>query len=379
MMETMGVGIMGCGNISTAYLQLVPLFRGLEVRAVADLSPALAKAQAAKFGVRAESPEALLQAPDIGVIVNLTVPAAHFEVTSAALSAGKHVYTEKPLVLTLAQGEALRRLAGEKGLRVGSAPDTFLGGTHQQARALIDAGAIGRIIAGTAHVMSAGMEDWHPNPDFFFQPGGGPVLDIGPYYITNLVQLLGPVRRVAALATEGAATRTIGAGPRAGESVPVNTPTNIHALLDFASGATITLSASWDVRAHRHPSMELYGSGGSLFLPDPNFFGGPLEMADAAGAVALIEPWPHPFGIANEEKDGVKRANYRAAGLADMIAAIAEARPHRCGLDLAIHVVDVMTAILRSGETGAFVDLSTSCARPAPLEPEEARVLLKDR
>lgn len=379
MMETIGVGIMGCGNISTAYLQLVPLFAGLEVRAVADLDPAVAKAQAAKFGLRALSPEALLAAKDIGVIVNLTVPAAHFEVTAAALNAGKHVWSEKPLVLTLAQGEALKRLAGEKGLRVGSAPDTFLGGTHQQARALLDAGAIGRVIAGTAHVMSRGMEHWHPNPDFFFQPGGGPVLDIGPYYITNLVQLLGPVHRVAALATAGAEFRTIGAGPRVGETVPVDTATNIHALLDFANGATFTLSASWDVRAHRHPSMELYGSAGSLFLPDPNFFGGPLEMADADGTIAAIEPWAHPFGVANEEKDGVWRANYRAAGLADMVAAIATGRPHRCGLDLALHVVDVMTAILRSGEVGAFVTLSSTCARPAPLRPDEASALLKEK
>ncbi|WP_068109245.1 Gfo/Idh/MocA family protein [Tropicimonas marinistellae] len=377
-METMGVGIIGCGNISTAYLKLAPLFKGLEVRAVADLSPEAAQAQADEFGVRAEDPEALLAAEDIGVVVNLTVPAAHFAVTRAILAAGKHAYSEKPFVLSLEDGEALRALAETKGLRIGSAPDTFLGGTHQQARALIDEGAIGPVLAGTAHVMSRGMEAWHPNPDFFFQPGGGPVLDLGPYYITNLVQLLGPVRRVAALANAGFATRTIGSGPRQGETVPVNTPTNIHALLDFASGATVTLSASWDIAAHRHANMELYGADGSLYVPDPNFFGGDLVLATNRDSSAPVDLWDHPFGRPNEEKNDERRANYRTAGLADMVAAIAEGRPHRCSLDLAVHVIDVMTAILRSGENGQFETLSTTCERPAPLTPAEAAALLKD-
>jgi predicted dehydrogenase len=376
-MAKLGVGIIGCGNISAAYLRLAPLFRSLELKAVADVNMEAAHARAAEYPVRAESVEDLLAAPDVDVIVNLTVPAAHFDVTRRILEAGKHAYSEKPLVLTLEEGERLRELATSKGLRVGSAPDTFLGGSHQRARALIDAGRVGRIIGGTAHIMSRGMEHWHPNPDFFFAPGGGPVLDMGPYYITNLVQLIGPVRSVAAVAKASFPTRTIGNGPRNGETLEVTTPTDIHAILEFANGATVTLGASWDVVKHRHANMELYGEEGSLFVPDPNFFGGPVEVAARDGDVASEEGGDHPFGQDNmTDNAGQGRANYRCAGLADMAQAIEEGRPHRCSLELAVHVVDVMTSILRSGEERRFIEMSTTCERPAALGPEEARALL---
>jgi predicted dehydrogenase len=331
-----------------------------------------AQARADEYGVRAQTVEDLLAADDIDVIVNLTIPAVHYAITRQILEAGKHAYSEKPLVLTMEEGEDLRKLATDKGLRVGSAPDTFLGGAHQQARALIDDGAVGRIIGGTCHVMGHGMEDWHPNPDFFYQPGAGPVLDIGPYYITNLIQLLGPVKAVTSLATATFATRTIGNGARDGETVPVDTPTNIHALMAFANGATVTLGASWDVWAHRHGHMELYGETGSLFLPDPNFFGGAVEQAGPDGDIQPVAAWDHPFGVPNQGD----RANYRCAGLADMATAIAEDRPHRCAIELAIHAVDVMTSILRAGEERRFVDLATTCERPEALSPQQARDLM---
>ena len=375
-MTPLGVGIIGCGNISTAYLELSRAFRAIEVRGVTDLRPEIAEAQGKKYGVPAMTVEALLPAPDIDVVVNLTIPAVHYEVSRAILEAGKHAYSEKPLVLTLEEGEALRALASEKGLRIGSAPDTFLGGTHQQARAEIDAGAIGSVVAGTAHVMSHGMEHWHPAPDFFFQPGAGPMLDVGPYYVTNLIQLIGPVRRVAALTSMATPTRTILSDPRRGEVIEVATPTNIHALLEFVSGATITLSTSWDVWAHRHGPMELYGTDGSLFLPDPNFFGGPLEKAGHDGVIAPVAPWDHPFGRANQEHRTGPKANYRTAGLAEMAEAIAEGRPHRCSLELALHAVEVMTGVLLSGEDGRFVDMTTTCERPAALPPEDAAALM---
>jgi len=371
-MDKLGIGIIGCGNISTAYCRLAPLFAPLDLRAVADIDMAVARTRAAEFGLRAETVEDLLDAPDIDVIVNLTIPAVHFEVTKRILEAGKHAYSEKPLVLTLDEGQALRDLAAAKRLRVGSAPDTFLGGAHQQARAAIDAGEVGAIIGGTAHVMSHGMESWHPNPDFFFQPGAGPILDIGPYYVTNLIQLIGPVASVTAIGTATFATRTIGSGPRRGEAVQVETPTNIHALLQFANGATVTLGASWDVWAHRHANMELYGADGSLFVPDPNFFGGEVEVGKPGAEIAALPGWDHPFGLPNEGE----RANYRCAGLADMAAAIAEDRPHRCSIDLAVHAVDVMTGILRAGEEKRFVDMTTTCDRPPALSPDAARALL---
>ena len=241
----------------------------------------------------------------------------------------------------------------------------------------LDEGLIGPVVSGTAHVMSHGMEHWHPNPDFFFQPGGGPVLDVGPYYVTNLVQLLGPVKRVVALTTSATPTRTVTAdGPFNGTTITVGTPTNIHALLEFASGATIAFSASWDVWAHRHPNMDLYGLDGSLFVPDPNFFGGDVSYAGRDGKITPLETWDHPFGVPNVDHWSGAKANYRTAGLAEMAQAIAEGRPHRCSLELGLHAVDVMTGILKSGETGGFVAMTTTCERPAPLGPEEARRLM---
>ena len=349
-MSKLGIGIIGCGNISTAYLTLAPLFKGIEVRAVADINPSAAQEKADEFNVRAQSVKDLLGADDIDIVVNLTVPAAHFSTTKTILQAGKHAYSEKPLVLSLKEGKELTALAAEKGLRVGSAPDTFLGGAHQQARALIDQGALGNIVSGTAHVMSHGMEHWHPNPDFFFLPGAGPMLDIGPYYVTNLIQLIGPVKRVAALTSAASAIRTITSEPRSGETIPVKTPTNIHALLEFEQGAVITLSTSWDVWAHRHENMELYGTEGSLYVPDPNFFGGDVDLIGKDGEVLEKPVFEHPFSVPNKDQLDGKMANYRAAGLADMAQAIAQNRPHRCSMEMAVHAVDVMTSVLKSGE-----------------------------
>lgn len=378
MSDTLGVGIVGCGNISTTYLRLAPLFRGLTMRACADLDMATARAQAQAFCVEALTVEDLLASDDVDVVINLTIPDAHFAVSTAALEAGKHVYSEKPLALTVEDGLHLKALADGKGLRVGCAPDTFLGGAHQHARMLLDEGAIGTVTAGTCHVMSHGMEHWHPNPDFFFLPGAGPVLDVGPYYVANLINLLGPVKRVGALASSATPTRTITTeGPRRGQEVPVRTPTNIHALLEFVSGATITLGASWDIWAHRHGPMELYGTEGTLFVPDPNFFGGTVEIAGRDGEIAEPRPWHHPFAVLNQEHSSGRRlANYRSAGLADMAQAILEGRDARCSLECALHALDVMTSILKSGEVGAFLDLQTTCARPEPLGPDAAQALL---
>ncbi|MEL7151436.1 MAG: Gfo/Idh/MocA family oxidoreductase [Pseudomonadota bacterium] len=371
-MTALGVGIIGCGNISTTYLRLAPLFKTFRVRAVADLNIDAARTRAEEHGVEARSVDDLLVSDDIDIVVNLTVPTAHFDVTRTILEAGKHVYSEKPFVLSTEEGAQLRALAQTQGLRIGSAPDTFLGGAHQIARHLIDDGKAGQITSGTAHIMSRGMEHWHPNPDFFFKPGGGPMLDMGPYYLTNLIQLLGPVARVAALTSAAFEERMITSPERAGQAIMVETPTSIHALLEFHSGASVTLSTSWDVQAHRHGHMELYGTQGSLFLPDPNFFGDPVEWHVPGGKVMILDGETHPLGRPNQ--DG--RANYRGAGLADMAAALIDGREHRCALDLSLHVVDVMTSILRSGEERAFVKMSTTCTRPAPLNSSHASALL---
>jgi predicted dehydrogenase len=377
MADQLGVGIIGCGNISTAYFKLAPLFRGLEVRACADVNHAAAEAKAKEFNAEAQTVDALLANPAVDVVINLTIPEAHYAVSRAALEAGKHVYSEKPFVLSVEDGLHLKALADGKDLRVGSAPDTFLGGAHQYARKLIDDGAIGTVTAGTAYVMSHGMEAWHPNPGFFFQPGAGPVLDVGPYYVTDLVNLLGPVRRVAAITNMATPTRLVTAdGPLKDKEIPVGTPTNVHALLEFVSGASVMLGASWDVWAHRHRNIELYGTEGALFVPDPNWFGGTVEISGRDGKIAEATQWDHPFGVPNDHRPRASFANYRTAGLADMALAILDGRPARCSLDLALHAVDVMTSVLKSGEMGAFVDLQTTCNRPEPLDPEAARALL---
>lgn len=375
-MTNLGIGIIGCGNISTSYLRLAPLFKGLEVRAVADINMEAAKARGAEFNVKAQSVEDLLANKDVDMVINLTIPDAHYPITKSILEAGKHAYSEKPLVLTLEQGESLRAIAKAKGLSVGCAPDTFLGGSHQQARALIDEGRLGQITTGCAAIQGHGPESWHPSPDFFFLPGAGPIMDMGPYYIASLINLLGPVKRVGALTSSAEPMRTIGSGERAGQKIPVKTPTNIQSLLEFHSGATISFSASWDVWHHKRNHFELYGTEGTLYVPDPNFFGGPLEIGTKDGLTA-VEPWDHPFGKINQNHNGRELANYRTAGLADMANALIDGRDHRCSLDRTLHGVDVMTACLKSGETGQFVTLTTTCTRPAALGIAEARALLR--
>jgi len=379
MSKTYGVGIIGCGVISGSYLRFAPLFKGLEMRAVADIVPEAAQKRATEFNTRARTVDDLLKSDDIDVIVNLTIPETHYNVTKDILTAGKHAYSEKPLVLSVEEGRDLQKTADERNLKVGCAPDTFLGGAHQQARAIIDSGKVGRIMSGTAHVMSAGMESWHPNPDFFFRPGGGPVLDVGPYYIANLINLVGPVKRVTAFANAARSERTIGSGPRTGETVPVSTPTTVHAVLEFANGAVITLGASWDVYGHNHKNMELYGTEGAIFVPDPNFFGGEITTVDTGGARAVVPAWDHPLGIPNQERPNGQPpvANYRSAGFADMVQSIEAGRKPRCSLETTLHGVDVMTSILKSAESGNTVALTTTCERSLPLSPDEARAMLR--
>jgi len=380
MARTYGIGIMGAGNISTAYLGLAPLFKGIEVRAISDLRPEAARERGQEYGVAVMTPDDMLAHSEIDVLVNLTVPAAHFRVSMDAISAGKHVYSEKPFVLSLKDGKALKKAADARGLRVGSAPDTFLGGAHQQVRDIVDRGLVGKITHGTTHVMGRGMEHWHPDPTFFFQPGGGPVLDMGPYYVSDLVHLLGPVARVTAFTGKGVTTRTVSTpnSPVLGKKIKVEVATTVHGVLEFHSGAIITIGASWDTRGHGHHNIELYGTAGSVFVPDPNFFAGDIFTTDANGTRSKVEPWDHPLGRMNfTDSNGVQRANYRAAGLADMVQSIEKNRAARCGIDVALHVVDVMTSLLRAGETGKVITLTTTCERPKALKPKEAAALLK--
>jgi predicted dehydrogenase len=368
--EPLRVGVLGCGNISDAYLSRAPEFADLEVVACADRDADRAAAQAAKYGVRAMAPDDLLADAEIGLVVNLTPPLAHFEVGLAALEAGKHLYAEKPLAVTLEEARGLSGAAEAAGLRLGSAPDTFLGGGHQNARRLLDEGAIGRPIAGTICFATHGMEHWHPDPAFFFRRGGGPVLDMGAYYVGALVNLIGPVTHVTAMAGRGYADRLVTSeGPRTGQRLPVEVDTHVSGALEFACGAIVTIVMSWDVWVETPFRLELYGESGTMVLPDPNFFGGATRVSRNGGPFETIEPEGLPYARPNRVTTrGTDVADYRIIGVADMAQAIREGRPHRCSGDLALHVLEVLTALERSAREGAHVSIVSRCERPSPLE-----------
>ena len=357
MQDTVGIGIIGCGTISPAYLKAAKSFPILDIRGLADVNAAAAEARAAEYGLRAMSVDALLDDPSIEIVVNLTIPKVHVEVGLRVLASGKHVHSEKPLGIATAEARRLLEAGAARNLRVGCAPDTFLGGAHQTCRKLVDTGAIGTPVGGTAFFMCPGHERWHPAPAFYYLEGGGPMLDMGPYYITDLVNLLGPVERVAGMATKLRDRRTITSQPLAGTEIPVEIPTHVAGTLHFVSGAVVSIIMSFDVPKHRHLPLELYGTAGSLIVPDPNFFGGQIELAETGGDWQPV-PTEHAFAD----------ANYRIVGVADMAHAIRENRPHRASGVLAYHVLEVMEAFNRSSESGGFITIDSRPDRPAPMD-----------
>ena len=362
------IGVIGCGNISDAYLKGAAGSKLIRVKSVADLRAEAAQAKAEAYGVKAVAVEALLADPEIEIVLNLTVPQAHVPVGLQIIAAGKHVYSEKPLAPRHAEGEALLRAAAAKGVRVGCAPDTFFGGSHQAIRRLIDAGTIGRPIGGVATVMAHGMEHWHPNPVPFYKHGGGPIHDVGPYYVTQLVNLLGPVVRVTAQASRGFETRLITSAPLNGETIAVEVPTTVNGVLSFASGANVSLSASWDVWKHKRFPFEIYGSEGSLQGPDPNFFTGTPQVTQRSGDWTDIDIAAHPFAIPNmTSRSGVHVGDYRIVGLLDMAAAVHQGRPHRASGAMALHVLEVLDAFERASVEGRHIMIASTCERPEPV------------
>jgi predicted dehydrogenase len=371
------IGIVGCGNISTAYLRNAPLFRGVEIVACADINPDAAARRAADFGIRAMEVGALIADPTVDLVLNLTIPVAHFDISMTALSAGKHVFTEKPLAVQAEAGRTLVVTAAARGLALGSAPDTFLGAAGRLARRLMEQGRIGTPVTGTAFMLGRGMEHWHPDPSFYYQTGAGPVMDMGPYYLTMLVNLMGPVRRVQAVATTGQPERLItAAGPKHGTWFKVGTPTSVLSLLEFDCGATVTFGASWDVFRHSNHPIELHGTKGSLRLPDPDTFGGVVAVSHGGAAWEEADTSTMLYGAVNWPVDAPDRANYRMLGLADLARAVIEGRAPRASGDLALHVLEVMEAILRAGETGTAQTVPVMITQPTELNEEEARSLL---
>lgn len=349
------IGIIGCGNISTTYFSGLKLFDILEIAACADLDRARAQARAEEFQIpKASSVSDLLANPEIEIVVNLTIPKAHGEVGLAALEAGKNVYNEKPLTVTRDEAKRMLKLAETKKLRIGSAPDTFLGGGLQTCRKLIDDGWIGQPVGATAFMMCGGHESWHPDPAFYYQPGGGPMFDMGPYYLTALVMLLGPVKRVTGSTRITHAQRLITSQPKYGTTIHVKTPTHIVGTLDFESGVIGNIITSFDVSAAELPHIEIYGSHGTLSVPDPNCFEGPVRLLRSDKKYEM----PLTHGYATQ---------YRGLGVADMAYAITSGRAHRANGNLAYHVLDIMHAIEDSSCEGKHIILTSTCTQPAPL------------
>src|SRR5215470_6013443 len=379
----LGVGIIGCGTISGIYMHNMSLFPGLKLIACTDVRDEAARSAAAKYSISARGIDALLASSDIDVVVNLTVPAAHFAVSQAALGAGKHVFSEKPLCTEPEHGRALLGEAEGRRLKLGCAPDTFLGAGGRLARELIDSGKIGRILSGTCFLMSHGLDHWHPDPEFLFKPGGGPILDMAPYYLAALVNLIGPVASVQARTSTAFAERIVTAGgPRNGHAIKVETPTTVMALVRFASGADIVFAMSWDVWRHGHSPIELYGTEGSLRVPDPNFFGGAVEYTERGGDWISIDSSGRLFGRPNWRSPTwpatmPDRANYRCLGVAELAGAISQGAPHRSSGALASHVLDAMHAILRAGEQGGEVEVKSRVERPAAFTDFDATGLIR--
>jgi predicted dehydrogenase len=363
------IGILGCGHVSDQYFEGIALHESLAIVACADLDPARAEQKAAEHGVpRACRPDELIVDPEVDLVVNLTPPQAHAAVSRDALHAGKHVWSEKPLATNVGDACELVATAAKADLRLGCAPDTFLGGGIQTAIKLVDDGWIGdTITGGVAMVTEPGYESWHPDVSSFYREGGGPLLDLGPYYVTALVAMLGRVRRVTSLARTTFPERVIGVGPRRGERIPVEVPTHVTGALEFHSGPIVTLLVSWDVLATNLPYIEVYGAAGSLAVANPDEFDGAPRLR-RAGVEDLSQPPPPPGTLHWSPMPLIRPAGARrGAGIADIALAIQEDRPHRASGELAYHVLEILLALSEPDRAGVAIPIHSTCERPAPL------------
>lgn len=371
-MKPLKIGVIGCGRISDIYFKTLNQFKIVDIVACASLNLEESRAKAEKYGIPETcTPEEIFADPDIEAVLNLTIPAAHAEVSLKALSMGKHVYSEKPLVADLADGRRVLDLAARNGLMVGNAPDTFLGGRWQTVRKLIDSGAIGKPLAAATFVGTHGTERHNPNPDFYYQAGGGPMLDLGPYYLTALVFCLGPMKRVAGMSNRGFSRRMIENGPRNGEWMQVEVDTHVQGMLEFESGAIGSITMSFDVWDSEMPRFEIYGESGTICIPDPDpVHGANLFQGEVWYRTRDCSRWTHqprPPGRDNwliAENTHAHNQDSRGLGLVDLAYAVREGRAPRTSGKMAFHVLEAMMGILNAPEGGQFVDLASRCDRP---------------
>ncbi len=361
--ENMKIGIVGCGNISGQYLKGCAQMPGIEVVAIADIDMNAAKAKAAEFSIsRVLTVQELIDSDEVEIVVNLTTPQAHAPINKQALLAGKHAYCEKPFATNRDEGLEVLRIAKERGLRVGCAPDTFLGGGMQSARSLVEEGAIGRPYAVAATMLCPGHERWHPNPEFYYKKGGGPLFDMGPYYLTALVDILGPIASVTGSAKTTFEKRVITSKPFEGKTIDVETPTHLSGILEFANGATGMSIFSFDARgAYTMPRLQIYGTEGSLDLVDPNTFENEARISHTGGEF-------EPAALRHQHK------GLRGIGVAEMANAIRHNRPHRASGSMAYHVFDTMSAYEESEKAGKRIEISSTFEHVPTLPPNKGEI-----
>lgn len=361
-MQKINVGIIGCGNISSIYMENIPKFNHLQLVACSDLDMNRAKAQAEKYNIpKVYSVEEMLADEAIDLIINLTIPEAHGNVSLKALEANKHVYVEKPLTIDLDEAQKVMQTAKEKGLFVGGAPDTFLGAGIQTALYLIESGEIGKPVGASAFMLNRGMEHWHPNPQFFYEKGGGPMFDMGPYYLTTLVALFGPIKHLSGMTKINFSERKIYSEPKRGEKINVKVPTHISGTMEFSSGAIATLTTSFDIfGGSTLPNMEIYGSEGTILMPDPNTFDGPVRLRKKDEESFIEVPLVHTY-----------RDNWRGLGVADMAWAILHGKSYRASGELMYHILEAMHGFHYSYDEKSFYSMNSSCEKPSPLFEEK--------
>ena len=379
------VGLIGCGNIAETYFGAHKYFNNFKIIKCADINSKVSNICAKKYKIQARSVAEILRDKEIDVILNLTIPKAHYIIAKKALMNGKHVYSEKPLAVNFSDGKKLVKLAKRKGLYIGNAPDTFLGGGNQKARELLDKSIIGKVKFGNAIFAYPGIQSYHPNPEpWFAKKGGGPVIDMGPYYLTALVNLLGPASHVLSQSLMGKKKRIIGIGPKKGKKFIVECPTTYFSTIKFKNGTIIRLTLSFDVISHLRNHIELYGEDGSMIVPDPNMFGGSVLISKKLNSMwknyktnrALLGK----INIRTQSSranESPTNANYRGAGLSEMLQSIKSKKKHRCNGDLSLHVLNIIDAIQKSASSGKRKKITISCKKPLFFNKREIKSILK--
>ena len=379
------VGLIGCGHIAETYFRAEKYFNNIKIIKCADINLKAARKCSKEYGVKFLSVNEILKDQEVEIILNLTIPKAHYEISKKALLNGKHVYSEKPLAINLKDGKELLKISRRKKLYLGNAPDTFLGGGIQKSKELVEKNIIGKIKLGNAVFAFPGIQSYHPNPEpWFAKLEGGPVIDMGPYYITALVNLLGPAKKVSGRIINGSKYRTIGIGPKKGRKFKVNCPTTYLSTITFKNKTVIRLTLSFDVIAHQRNHIELYGEKGSMIVPDPNMFGGSVftckKLGDNWKEFKTTKMHLGKINIRTQSSranEAPTNANYRGAGLSEMAYSIEKKRKHLCNGEISLHVLDIITSIMKASKSGVNQSINTDCVKPKKFTNIDIRKIIR--